>query len=121
MANKVTGNSSLAMDTGKKAYKGKKLRVAIIGCGGIAQVHMTAYQEIPEVEVVACCDIVPERVKNMAEKWNVTKGFCDKTKAPWKKMLKEVKIDAVDICTPNYVHCAPAVDAANAGCHVMVE
>ena len=121
MANKVTGNSSLAMDTGKKAYKGKKLRVAIIGCGGIAQVHMTAYQEIPEVEVVACCDIVPERVKNMAEKWNVTKGFCDKTKTPWKKMLKEVKIDAVDICTPNYVHCAPAVDAANAGCHVMVE
>ncbi len=121
MAKKVTGNDSLAMDTGKKEYKGKKLRVAIIGCGGISQVHMGALQEMPEVEVVACCDILQERVDKMQEKWNIPQGFCDGTKSPWKKMLKEVQIDAIDICTPNYVHCAPAVDAANAGCHVMVE
>ena len=36
-------------------------------------------------------------------------------------MLKEVKPDAVDICTPNGVHCNPAIDAANFGCHVITE
>ncbi len=115
-SNKAISNDSLAMDTGKQEYSGKKLRVAIIGCGGICQTHMTAYKSIPEVEIVAACDILPERLKVMAEKWGVTAGYAD-----WKVMLAEVKPDAVDICTPNGVHCAPAVDAANAGCHVMVE
>ena len=116
MATKAISNDSLAMDTGKKVYKGKKLRVAVIGCGGICQTHMGAYIKIPEVEIVAACDILPERLKVMEEKWGVKKGYAD-----WKKMLKEVKPDAVDICTPNGIHMAPAVDAANAGCHVMVE
>ena len=37
------------------------------------------------------------------------------------EMLKVIKPDAVDVCTPNGVHCAPVVDACNAGCHAMVE
>ena len=50
---KSVGTQSLAMDGKKEEYKGKKLRVAIIGCGGICQTHMAAYQSIPEVEIVA--------------------------------------------------------------------
>lgn len=116
MANKAISNDALGVDSKTKAFRGKKTRVAMIGCGGICQTHMNAYKEIPEVEIVACCDILPERLELMKEKWGITKGYTD-----WNEMLKKEKIDAVDICTPNGVHCAPAVDAAKAGKHVMVE
>ena len=116
MANKAISNDALGVDSKTKAFRGKKTRVAMIGCGGICQTHMNAYKEIPEVEIVACCDILPERLELMKEKWGITKGYTD-----WNEMLKKEKIDAVDIWTPNGVHCAPAVDAAKAGKHVMVE
>ncbi len=98
------------------AFKGKKFRVAIIGCGGISQTHLTALKSMEDVEIVAGVDILPARLKVMEEKWGVTRLYSD-----WKKMLKEVKPDGVDICTPNGVHAAPAIDAAAAGCHVLVE
>ena len=104
---------------GKKSeYKGKKLRVAIIGCGGICQTHMRAYKDIPEVEIVAGVDIKQDRLDLMHEQWGIPKNalFTD-----WKKMLAKIKPDAVDVCTPNGVHCAPVVDACNAGCHAIVE
>ena len=109
---------STKMEGKQKAYKGKKLRVAIIGCGGIAQTHLNTYKEIPEVEIVAGVDILQERLDVMHEKWGVPREalFLD-----WKEMLKVVKPDAVDVCTPNGVHCAPVVDACNAGCHAIVE
>ena len=94
----------------EKEYKGKKFRVAFIGCGGIAQTHMAAFREMPDVEVVAGVDILPERLQAFKEKWGITKLYKD-----WKTMLKEVKPDAVSVCTPNAIHSAPAIDAANAG------
>ncbi len=109
---------STKMDGPVKAYKGKKLRVAIIGCGGISQTHLTAYKNIPEVEIVAGVDIKPDRLDIMHDKWGVPKEALFKD---WKVMLKKIKPDAVDVCTPNGVHCAPVVDACNAGCHAFVE
>ena len=41
----------------KEEYTGRKLRVGIIGAGGIANVHLDAYAQVPQVEVVAICDI----------------------------------------------------------------
>ena len=82
---------------GKKAkFKGKKLRVAIIGCGGIAQTHMKAYQNIPEVEIVAGVDILQERLDGMHENWGIPKNALFKD---WNEMLKKIKPDAVDVCT----------------------
>lgn len=109
---------STKMEDKAAEYKGKKLRVAIIGCGGIAQMHLNTYKKIPEVEIVAGVDILPERLDVMHEKWGVPREalFLD-----WKEMLKVIKPDAVDVCTPNGVHCAPVVDACNAGCHAIVE
>ncbi|MBQ4337041.1 MAG: Gfo/Idh/MocA family oxidoreductase, partial [Lentisphaeria bacterium] len=75
MANKAISNESLGISSGKKAFRGKKTRIGIIGCGGICQTHMKAYQEIPEAEIVACCDILPERLENMKEKWGISKGY----------------------------------------------
>lgn len=116
MAEKTVSTDSLAMDSGKKAYKGPKLRVAVIGCGGIAQTHMASFAKMPEVEVVAGVDILPERLKTFEEKWGVTKLYKD-----WNQMLREVKPDAVDVCTPNGVHAPAVIDSCNAGCHAMTE
>ncbi len=116
MAEKSVGTESLAIEGAKKEYKGKKLRVAFIGCGGISHTHAAALAEMPDVEIVAGVDIIPERLTVFQERWGAPKLY-----ESWKKMLKEVEPDAVSVCTPNGVHAAPTIDAANAGCHVMVE
>jgi predicted dehydrogenase len=115
MAEKSVSTDSLAMET-KQQYTGKKLRVAFIGCGGIAQTHLGALATIPEVEVVAGVDVNQDRLQVMRDKWNVDKVYTD-----WKKMLKEVQPEAVSICTPNGVHAQPAIDSLNAGSHAIVE
>jgi predicted dehydrogenase len=115
MAEKSVSTESLAIE-GKKDYKGKKFRMAVIGCGGIAQTHMGALRTFPDVEVVAGCDIRQDRLDNFQEKWGVTSLYTD-----WKQMLKREDLDAVTICTPNGVHAAPSIDASNAGLHVIVE
>jgi predicted dehydrogenase len=118
---------STAMEAPKKAYKGKKLRVAIIGCGGIAQTHLHNFKNIPEVEVVAGVDVDIERLKIMRDTWGIPEdclfGASFKTgkttsQTGWVEMLKKMgdRIDAVDVCTPNGVALqAPVVDACNAG------
>jgi predicted dehydrogenase len=115
MANNSVSTESLG--GGKKVqYKGKKLRVAIVGCGGIADLHMRTYANMPDVEVVAGADINPERLIAMKTKFGIAKTYQD-----WKVMLKEIKPDAVDVCTPNGVHAPVAIGASNAGCHVVTE
>ena len=115
MAEKGVSTESFATVT-RQEYTGKKLRVAIIGCGGISETHIRALQTFPDVELIGGVDIKPSRLKTMEEKYGFTHLYTD-----WKKMLKEAQPDAVSICTPNGVHAAPTIDAANAGCHVMVE
>jgi predicted dehydrogenase len=115
MAEKSVSTDSFATDA-KPAYIGEKLRIAIIGCGGISEMQIKALQAMEDVEIVAGVDIKTDRLKLMEEKYSFPHLFTD-----WKKMLKEVKPDAVSICTPNGVHAAPSIDASNAGCHVIVE
>lgn len=95
----------------------KKPKIAIIGCGGIARVaHMKAYCELKCFEVVAACDILPDRAKAFAEANNIPQYFTD-----YHDVLKLEGLDAVDICTPNYLHSIIAVDALNAGLNVLCE
>ncbi len=115
MAEKTVSQDSLAIES-KKDFKGKKLRMAIIGCGGIAQTHMAALKKIPEVEVVAGCDIKPDRLEHFQQTWGVTELYED-----WRKLLKDVELDAVSVCTPNGVHAPAAIDASKAGLHVITE
>lgn len=94
----------------------KKLRVAVIGCGAIAQRrHIPEYAVNPNVELVAFCDPVLDRAQRCAE------SFTAQAFADYEKMLHEVKPDAVSICTPNHLHAPAAIASANAGAHVLVE
>ena len=97
----------------------QKLKVGIIGCGGIANgKHMPALKELDTVEMVAFCDIIVDR----AEKAKETYGTPDaKVYENYKELLEDKSIDVVHVCTPNRMHSTISVDALEAGKHVMCE
>lgn len=96
---------------------GNKLRLGLIGCGGIAAyAHLPAYMAFNDIEIVSVCDIVPEKAKAAAKICGVAKIFTD-----YREMLRCADVDAVDICTPNYLHSIIAVDSFAAGKHVFCE
>ena len=95
----------------------KSLKVGIIGCGKIAQkAHIPAFKLIPGVDVYAVADINKNLLKKVARKYNIPHMFTD-----YKELLKEEVIDLVSICTPTPTHAKIALDAINAGKHVLVE
>lgn len=97
----------------------KILKVGIIGCGGIAFAkHMPSLAKLPNVEMVAFCDIIVERAKEAAEKYGV-KGA--KVYENYRELLKDKSIDVVHVCTPNKSHADITVDSLEAGKHVMCE
>ena len=95
-----------------------KLRVGLIGAGGIAQQHMRGWEENEHAEVVAICDIKRKACEDTAKRWSVAK---DALFDDYEKMLEKVELDVVDICTPNAYHNPPALAGFEAGCHVLVE
>ncbi|NIA14912.1 MAG: Gfo/Idh/MocA family oxidoreductase [Nitrospiraceae bacterium] len=95
-----------------------KARVAVIGCGQIAKhLHVPDYAFCPQAEIVALCDVIPAKAKALAaQRAPEAKIYTD-----YKKLLREVKPDAVTVATPNYLHAPITIAALKAGCHVNVE
>lgn len=110
----------IAGATDGSAYTGKPIGIGLIGTGGIANaVHLPAYKKLQDegkVKIVALCDIDATRLKNTAEKYGVTATYSD-----YAALLQDPNVDAVDICTPNYMHMPPAVAAFAAGKDVICE
>ncbi len=97
----------------------RKIRVGIIGCGGIAfGKHMPAAQKIDGVEMVAFCDIIEERAEKAAAAYGAAGA---KVYTDYRKLLKDVSIEAVYVLTPNRSHAQISIDAMQAGKHVMCE
>jgi predicted dehydrogenase len=95
----------------------KKISVAIIGCGTIANnAHIPAYLKNPHAEIVYFCDILPERAEEAVKRYGVGKAVFD-----YKEILHDDTVDAVSICTPNNVHAQIAIDFLRAGKDVLCE
>lgn len=95
----------------------EKLRIGIIGTGGISNVHMGGYKANPErCEVVAVCDLDAEKVKAYAEKYGVPAYYTD-----YNEMLAKEHLYAVSVCTWNASHKGAAIAALKAGCKVICE
>src|SRR5689334_23343332 len=92
-----------------------KLRYGIIGCGVINTWHAEAIGATEQAELVAVCDIVPERAKAAADRWGVT-GYTSR-----QDLLNNRNIDVVTIATPSGLHAEHAIEAIKAGKHVIVE
>ncbi len=96
-----------------------KVKAGIIGCGGIANgKHMPALKRIGLVDIVACCDIVPERAAKAAEEYGAPgcKVYVD-----YQEMLAAGGLDTVHVCTPNNSHAEIAIAAMESGVHVLTE
>lgn len=98
----------------------EKLKVGVIGCGGIATLkHFPALKKAKDrVEIVACCDIIEDRATQAVAQHGSkdAKAYVD-----YRKMLEDKSIDVVYVLTPNVAHCALTVDSLDTGKHVLCE
>ncbi len=93
------------------------MQVGIIGAGVQARAaHLPAFTSIEGVTVRAIADLDLEAASKMAEKFGIADVYTD-----YHEMLADKDIEMVSICTPHHLHRMMAVDAANAGKHVLVE
>jgi predicted dehydrogenase len=94
----------------------RKTRVAIVGCGMIADQHADQLRYLPGCELVAACDTDELMASQLAERFRVSKVFTDAA-----EMLRAGAVDAVHITTPAQSHFPLARLCLEAGCHVYVE
>ena len=93
----------------------RDFRVALVGCGRIAQNHFDSVKQIDGLSFTAVCDIVESRAKNAGELLGVP-WFTD-----YERMLREAECDVVVIATPSGLHPQHGILAAQAGKHVISE
>lgn len=95
----------------------KKLKVGVVGAGGIFQWgHSSTLTSHPELELYAICDIVQSKAEAAAKQHGIPNVYSD-----YRDMLANAEIDIVDICTPNLYHSEIAIAALEAGKHVFCE
>jgi predicted dehydrogenase len=97
----------------------KKLRIGIIGCGGISNnKHLPAIKKIDTVEMVAFCDIILERAEKAVTEYGTSDA---KSYVDYKELLKDTTIDAIHVLTPNRSHAEISIAAMRSGKHVLCE
>jgi predicted dehydrogenase len=95
-----------------------KIRVGMIGTGGISQWHARQLLELKEAEITAIADTSSENREKFAAKFGLTdvKQFSD-----YQDMLDQAELEAVVICSPHTLHFQQATDVLNKGLHVLIE
>ncbi|GAK05024.1 NADH-dependent dehydrogenase [Geomicrobium sp. JCM 19037] len=92
------------------------LHVVVIGLGTISEMHLSAYEQNPNVQLYGVCDVNEERAERVAEKYSVKNVFTDAT-----DVFNDANVQAVSICTWNKTHAQLAIQALEAGVNVLVE
>jgi predicted dehydrogenase len=106
---------------------GDKIRLGIIGCGGIARSrHVTGLTMLKQAgldnfEVTACCDVVDDNVQAVAAHAREKQGANPQIYHDWEELICKAPVDAVDICLPHGLHHVVGIAALDAGLHVVVE
>jgi predicted dehydrogenase len=95
-----------------------KLRVAIVGCGLIAQKrHIPGFLRLRKnVNLCALCDLNRDLVREAANRFSIPNAYSNLS-----DMLSDEHLDVVDVCTPPKVHATVAMEAMEAGCHILLE
>lgn len=93
----------------------RTVKAGIIGCGGIANgKHLPALKNLPDVSVVAFCDIIKERAEEAAKKFGAEGA---RVYTDYRELLADPEVETVHVCTPNRSHSFITVDALDAGKH----
>ena len=93
-------------------------KIGIIGLGGIATKHINELKQIKECKITAICDIDENTLKKRQEELNIPSENCF---TDYKALINCDEVDAVEICTPNYLHVEMAVEAIKAQKPVNIE
>src|SRR5256884_3228398 len=94
-----------------------KTKVALLGAGFIADIHIESYHRfVPDAEVVAVFTRKPQRAAAFAKKHHISHWFSD-----LEDSIAESGCEVVDICLPNFLHHRAVLAAAKAGKHVIIE
>ena len=104
----------------------KNLKLAIVGCGGMAHGHLNGYMRIKEKEpnkfmFAAMCDPVAERAQRFADEAAKTQDSAPKVYTDLDEMLKNEDLDAVDICSRHSDHHVNGIACLDAGANIMIE
>ncbi len=97
-----------------------KIRMAILGCGGMAAGHVFRFLKRDDVEIVALCDVDADRVLEWRRQ-NVGEDSTAQIFTDAAQMYAQAKPDAVTIVTPHTLHFEHGMQALEAGCHVYME
>ncbi|WP_423921419.1 Gfo/Idh/MocA family protein [Frigoribacterium sp. 2-23] len=95
------------------------LRSAVVGLGDISALHLDALSGLPDVELVAVCDVDADRLATAVAPGGPAEGatpFAD-----WSTMLDEAGLDVLHVCLPHHLHAPVAIDALERGVHVLTE
>lgn len=93
-----------------------KIGFGIVGCGVIAPWHAGSILNVPDAELTAVCDIIPEKAEALAAGHGSPTVYTD-----YHRMLEDPNVDAVCVCTPSGMHAEMGIEAARAGKHVLTE
>lgn len=94
-----------------------KIKVAIIGCGCIAEnAHIPSYMRCEDAEIKYFCDIIIEKAQRFVDQYGIGEAIED-----YHVALNDPEIDAISVCTPNLMHSVITIDALRAGKHVLCE
>jgi UDP-N-acetyl-2-amino-2-deoxyglucuronate dehydrogenase len=93
-----------------------KIKFAIVGCGSIGSRHIAVVDADPRAQINSICDVEIEKVNKYKELYDINKGYTE-----YRQLLNETDADIVNICTPHGLHAQMAIEAANAGKHILVE
>ena len=96
--------------------KSRVLKVAIIGCGKIADSHAAQVQRVKDCEIVGVCDREELLAQQLADRFRVNRWFTDAA-----RLLDECCPDVVHVATPPQSHCSLGKQCLDAGCHVYIE
>ena len=92
------------------------IRVAIVGCGRISDLHQLGYRGRQDAKIVVVCDNNKALAKKKAKEWGVEKVYAD-----YQQVLDDKEVDLVELLTPHHLHCPMTVQACQAGKHVSVQ
>jgi UDP-N-acetyl-2-amino-2-deoxyglucuronate dehydrogenase len=98
-----------------RVTQNQKKNIAILGCGKVAHLHAQAIQNLPHARLAAVWSRTAKTAEDFARQYN-TSAYHDIS-----DMVVHAKIDLAIVCTPHPFHRDPAVEAAGAGAHVLVE
>lgn len=98
-----------------------KVKMAILGCGGMSGEHAKRFKANPDVEIVALCDVSEEVVNGYIERNLADYAPRPQVYTDAAKMYADAKPDAVTIVTPHTMHFEHGMQALDAGCHILME